>query len=245
MKVSRNIPLVKAGDEPSASHQNRLIQQVVANASNTTSLPSAPNLGRVVLRCRNSSGQNYEVGEAVAWTGALSVTDASEFNPREALLDLVCGSERPVWHTNIANIGVVLDDMPDGDFGRLSIGGLTVIRLSTAADGEYAFIDPAEPKHWKLNSSSGYKVVDRINDDWAIVNLSSNEPFWRYKLTEASQAPGVTTATLYTLDGTQFSTTEIELSDPLSIGDNETADYQGYCRHTGNEFHIAEGPCSG
>ncbi|QDV44364.1 hypothetical protein Enr13x_42290 [Stieleria neptunia] len=183
----------------------------------------------------NISGEDYEIGEAVVWDDVLSVTDADDFNPREALVDFVCEADRPTWHDSVASLGIVLDDTPDDDFGRVVIGGAAVVRLSDATDGAYAFIDPSTPERWKLSASSGYKVIDKINDDWAVVNLSSFQPLWRYELTQDSQAPSTATAKLIALDGTEFAAS-INLSDPLSTTTYRETGDKGYCILTGDKF---------
>lgn len=245
MKLPRPLSLVKAGDPISASAQNRLIQQVQENSAVLGTGPGSPSQNRVVLRCQNISGEDFEIGEAVAWKDVLSVTASGEFNPREAVEDAVYSSERLTWHSNFDSLGVVLDDTPDGDFGRIIIGGLTVVRLSSSDGGSFGFSDPATPKHWKLNAYAGYRVVDQINDDWAIVNLSMNQPRWIAELTENSNGSSdVTTAKLLDFDLSDFSATEIEITDPLGILDGYLDGYQTRVQLEGNRFVPGVGPCA-
>lgn len=247
MAISRHIPFVKVGDPFRAADHNKLIQQVRDNGQHAAPGRTAPNQNRTVLMCQNISGEDYEVGEPVSWKDTLTVTDVDEFNPREPFADYLIESERIVWHENIAHLGVVLNDTPDGDFGRICIAGLAVLKLAgtgTVPDGEWATPDPDDPKQWKLSPDAGMaRVIDKINDEYAIAQMGVSQPRWIYELTEDSKAPLVTTAKLLHYDLTDYSTTEIELSDPLSAGVNDTDGYRGYCWQSGNEFHIGLGPC--
>ncbi|MCA9136290.1 MAG: hypothetical protein KDB00_06015 [Planctomycetales bacterium] len=150
----------------------------------------------------------------------------------------------PVWHTAIDNLIAFQTDVVAGEhyehthryFG-------TVLATTVQATDRYVMPDPANPRVMRTADAGIWKILQQDGNGRCLVDFRQSQPYWRYKLTEESQAPGVTTAKLVRLDGTEFSATEINLSDPLSIGDSDLIDYEGYCIHAGNTFQIAPGPC--
>lgn len=199
---------------------------------------------RGYIQIENGAGRDIEPGEFMQITSMTQPADtslgiATNYSP-------ILTATEPTWHSAIDNIVISDGPVADGEFFAYQPRTFGVVSCtgSKGSDLRYVMIDPANPQYGIRCSSGLYRVLgyDSTND-FAIVDLGKSQPLWRYKLTEASLAPSTTTAKLYTLDGTEYSTTTVELSDPLSIGDGDALDYEGYCVHVGNAFHIAPGPC--
>ena len=92
-------------------------------------------------------------------------------------------------------------------------------------------------------STGGFaRFLGRIDDDFVLGCIGHGSNLWRYKLTQASQAPAVTTAKLVDLAGTDYATA-VNISDPLSLMDDQVADDTGFCISVGNAFYAIQGPC--
>lgn len=240
MKITKEIPFVRVGDPPRAADHNRLIQQVRDNSHQVNQTVNAPNQNRTVLMTKNVSGEDFEVGEPVVWSSTLSVASTSDFNPRESFAEYVCESDRPTWHSDVISLGCVLDDTPNGEFGRVVIGGLAILKLSSGS-GDWASPDPADDTQWKLSTSSGMvRVINKINADYAIAQIGVDQPRWRYRLNADSAAPSLTSAKLLSLDGTEFASS-VDLSDPFSISSGQETDDEGFCVYASGKFY-AETP---
>lgn len=150
----------------------------------------------------------------------------------------------PVWHTGIDNIVPVQRDVPDGqtyDHPPSYFGTVLVTQVKTT--DRYVMIDPANPIEMKTADAGIYRLLGYDGQGRAVVDFRDSQPFWRYKLTQASQQPAVTTAKLVRVDGDEYSSTAINLSDPLGLMDDQTTDAEGWCIHIGNEFHAIQAPC--
>jgi len=191
---------------------------------------------------RNDYGRDLRIGELVQCDSTTQPAD-SALNEAYAISPIIHG-DYPTWHTNIGNIVVANSAVEDGALFRLPNKNWATVRCAgqIGSSGLYVMPDPDFP-HRALRCSSGiFRVIgyDATND-LATVRIGQSQPLWRYELTQDSQAPNDTTATLKTLDGATFG--DINLKDPLSIGEDDLSGYEGYCIHVGNEFHIASGPC--
>lgn len=132
--------------------------------------------------------------------------------------------EQPLWRyelTQDAQSGVTTATLLDLDSGLFA----TTFNLSDV---------PA----WQLDEDTGF------------CNLCGNKFYaqdvggklWRYALTEDSQAPAATTATLKTLD-TATDAGAISLRDPeLIVDDQETGD-TGYCIEQGGRYYAIQAVC--
>ncbi|MEM6468283.1 MAG: hypothetical protein AAF802_01855 [Planctomycetota bacterium] len=242
LSPAESLQFVSRGDAITASGQNSIVEAVKANAQSTNANGPLRSRGLVTLECKNTSGEDFEIGEAVAWKELLTVTDADDFNPRDNVGLAVYEAERLTWHDNLGSLAVVIDDTPDQDIATVAIGGLCTVRLSDPADGVFAFPDPADPKHWRLTDYAGFRVTRRVNDDWAIIDTGWESPFWMYEIT---QAGADRKAKLLHYDLTDFSATVVDLSDPLSAGIDDAVGYRSWCRHIGNRFVMLDSPCAG
>ena len=197
-------------------------------------------MSRVECDVLNSSGRNYDLGEAMQISG-YDGPDGTDPYDIPGSIEYTC--IEPVWHSDIDNIVIAAEPIPDGERGRVVLSGHCVIKAFGPETGRYAMIDPATPYQMLVSQSGIARVCHRISTSYLLCMLGLGSSLWRYKLTEASLASATTTAKLVRLDVTEYSATTVELSDPLSIGNGDATDYEGYCQHVGNEFHIAPGPC--
>lgn len=228
----------KAGDPIRAKDWNRIVD--IVSASTIGSSAAIASMSRNLVPVLNDSGRDYDIGEFFTVSSYSGPADTDLYEV-PASIEYVC--DQPTWHTDIANLLVSAEPIPDGERGLAVVSGHCLIKVTNTTVGSCVMPDPATAYQGKVGSSGVASVMARPGDGLVIAILGDKQPLWRYKLTQASQAPSVTTAKLYTLGGTEFSTTEFNLSDPLSVGDTDSVDDEGYCVHAGNEFHIATGPC--
>ena len=149
----------------------------------------------------------------------------------------------PVWHSNIDN-AVVMQRSVNADWAS-TVGSakyITVDLDATDAGKQWAMIDPDDPTTLKAATGGIFKVMKGYAGSRALLDTQQSQRIWRYELNENSQAPATTDAKLVNLDGTTFATS-INLSDPLSLMDDQTANAVGFCWHIGNEFYAIQGPC--
>lgn len=201
--------------------------------------------GRLVLE--NTSGDDFVAGE-VGQLGSLAALPSGTDDDDAIAWDYHESPNLPVaaptWHTSIDNLVAIQSDTPAGEFyehGNRWFG--TVLATQTNAGDRFVMIDPANPKRMKTADAGIWQILAYDGHGRCLVDFRRSQPLWRYKLNEASQAPGTTSAQLYRIDGDQFSASAINLSDPLNIGSNDPTSFEGYCAQVGNEFHIAPGPC--
>lgn len=183
-----------------------------------------------------------------------SVTDNNEalidyWNPRFTFED-------PVWHTKIDNLVLVIESNPVSD-GNSSLYQLKKHRYyhipitdSTfpAYSTGYLMVDPSTPTRLKSCKTSGiYRAIGFYNrganaDHEAIIDSWYGQHWWKYELTQNSQAPSDTTAKLLDLEDTEFAAS-INLSDPEGFMDNQVTGDQGWCVHIGNKFYPIQAVC--
>lgn len=151
----------------------------------------------------------------------------------------------PTWHTAIDNLVAIQTDIADGETYEHSPRHFgTVLATVVETTDRYVMLDPANPRRMRTAPSGIWKIIQQDGNGRCLVDFRESQPLWRYKLTQSSQAPATTTAKLIRLDdGDDFSATEFDLSDPLSLTDRQGVDGEGYCHLVGNEFHAGEGPC--
>ena len=228
---------VSSGDPIKAADWNRIVDLVSVSSSGNPA--AVGGMSRVAAQVVNDSGRDYDLGEIMQLDGFAGPTAEP---PYEAISSILYSADQPTWHTAISMPAVAAEPIPDGEQGVVVLFGQCVIAVSNTATDDSVMIDATTTYQGKVSSGGIAKYLGRIDDDYVVACLGWHSRLWRYKLTQASQAPSVTTANLVDLGGTQFATS-INLSDPLSIGDGDAIDYEGYCLQVGNEFHISAGPC--
>lgn len=194
---------------------------------------------RVTVTVKNGSGANRDIGQAMVisgWEGP----DGSD--PYSVPGSMAFEVDDPTWHTDIARLVVLAEAIPDGERGTAVISGVC-LAATTGTDNQFVMIDPASTNAFKTADAGVARVLHKISgEDYTLICLGHNQPLWRYELNENSLAPSDTTVDLVGLDGTVFSTA-VELSDPLSLMDDQVTGDEGFCIHVGNKFYAIQGPC--
>lgn len=233
---------VKRGDRITATRWNQLVDRLPGSESGFGA--SLGSVSRVLALVRNDSGQDIDIGEALA-------IDDYDGPDDTAIYDVPWAAEfvgvLPVWHTKISRIAIAAAPVPDGDRGPFVLSGMCLVRIETyrSAD-EFVMIDPASPYRFSTGGAGLGRILAPIPSEedtqYAMINFRDGDNLWIYELTEDSQAPSDTDAKLFTLSGTEF-TSSINLSDPLGIMDDQISGQKGFCIQTGNKFYAIQGPC--
>lgn len=237
---------VQVGDRPSASKHNRIVDRLPGSTQGAS--VSASGMSRVEVPIINDSGADLDIGHALI-IDTYDGVDATD--PYEIGLSLRLECDSPTWHTAIARTVVLAGPIPDSEPGQAIVSGMCLVALSDSdAAHRFVMIDPTDTKMFKTANSGIGRLLAIIPEDtpsdpaieYGLVILGDTQNLWRYKLTQASQAPSVTTAKLYDRDGTEFAAS-INLSDPESLMDDQTTDDTGWCIQCGEDFEAIQGPC--
>ncbi|WP_149496187.1 hypothetical protein [Roseiconus lacunae] len=196
------------------------------------------------IMIKNNAGRDVGAGEFLQLESMTQPADSTlgittNYTP-------IMSATTPTWHSAIDNIVIADSPVIDGEYFPYQPHPFGIVKCSGSKGSalRYVMPDPSDPKYAIRCSSGLYRILgyDAVNE-FAIVDLGKSQSRWRYKLTEDAQVSGSTEAKLYTTDGVEFSSTTIILSDPLGVGDEDSIDFEGYCKNAGNEFLIASGPC--
>ena len=230
---------VGKGDAIRAESWNQLVDRLPG--SNVGRPASPGNISRTEIEVVNGSGRNYDVGE-IFYVNSFSGPTGNA--PWEAIETPLYSGIEPIWHSKISRLCVAAQPIPDGEQGVAVVSGHCVIKTTNDSTTlGWIMLDPSTEYQGKLADAGIAKVLGKIANGWYLCNFGETQRRWRYKLSEASQAPSTTTATLYLRDGTQWDTTTFELSDSISITDGDALNYEGFCEQVDNEFLVHVGPC--
>lgn len=227
---------VAPGDGLSARRWNELVDRVQGTASGFS---PGGNVLRSLVRIKNMSGSDRDIGEILVldeWDGpdGTSAYDIPE-NIRFTAID-------PVWHTKIAKAVVLAEPIADGEPGIAVVRGICVIKCNEADEG-YAMIKKDTINEFAAADAGIARVLARVeSSEYCVADFRSEQNLWQYELNESSQAPDDTTAKLVKLDGTEFAD-EVEISDPLSLMDDQGSGDTGFCILSGDKFHAIQAPC--
>lgn len=191
---------------------------------------------------RNNTARDVDAGEILQLQSLSSVSDSTQ--TLTGMRSPVMRAGIPTWHTGIDRLIVCENPVPAGELFPYSFNPWAAVQVTgeDGTNGSYVMPDPDATTTGRISRSGIWRVLGYDSSNgFAIVELGQNQPRWRYTLTQDSQSPSTTTATLKTLDDVSFG--DINLSDPDGVGDDDPVDYTGYCVQCGNEFHIATGPC--
>ena len=205
---------VNAGDKLSATKWNALVDRVAGGAAGNVAGLGLP--GRVEAEVYNDSGRNYDLGEVIHVSDFEGPSEA-----HEATRALLLTGELPVWHTKIANLAVTAEPIPDEEFGIVVLYGLCVIAVTSTGDDDYLMINPTTVHKMTAATSGIARQLGRVDDDYVIGIMGDRQIFWRYEMTEDSQAPNTTECKLIGLDGTTEHAATIDLTDDESYMDNQ------------------------
>ena len=228
---------VSSGDPIRAKDWNRIVDLVTGSQSGGTA--AVGSMSQVLARVSNDSGRDYDIGEILQLDGFTGPTASP---PYEAISSLLYSADQPTWHTAISMPAVAAEPIPDGETGVAVVFGQCVIAVTSTATGDYVMTDSTTTYAGTLSTGGFARFLGRIDDDFVLGCIGHGSNLWRYKLTQASQAPAVTTAKLVDLAGTDYATA-VNISDPLSLMDDQVADDTGFCISVGNAFYAIQGPC--
>ncbi|QDT07790.1 hypothetical protein K227x_62180 [Rubripirellula lacrimiformis] len=227
-------------DEPVAAGKwNRVIDRLESSEAGFGA--GGFGMSRVECQIKNSSGSNRDIGEVLAidsWDGP----DGS--NVFEIPTSVVYDCVDPVWHTSISRLVILAEPIPDDGYGLAVISGHCLVSLSAGSGSDsFVMLDPSSLNEMKGSTSGVGRLLAKLSGgDYGLINFRDECARWRYELTEDSQAPAVTTAKLVDRSGTVFHSA-INLSDPLSLMDDQVSGDEGFCDLCGNDFEAVQAPC--
>jgi len=251
-----------------ATVQSGYLLMLADYQSNQLVPPREKLLADPAVECINTRNRLIEFGTVLRVTGpnlppsggGSPSPDLFRYNPQVLTSD-------PAWHTAIDNLVPVTENVPSSSAVDKADGGawhgmaattaMLRVRLGASPPTDrylmldpYGAYSPAGGNHVMRTSDAGvWKIIaidlESSSSDGlrsALVDMRIGQPLWRYELTEDSQAPATTKAKLIRLDGDEFAP-EIDLSDPLSLMDDQLEEDVGYCMNVGNAFHAINAPC--
>jgi len=200
-------------------------------------------MSRSTVQVLNSTGADREIGELVS-LGSFGGNTDSVF---DAVDSIELTASAITWHTSIATVGVLAEPIPSSERGACVVQGFCLVKLSAAltTGHTHVFVDPSTTTEAKSSYSGFARVLSGVtigSDEFALACVGDRCDLWRYTLTQDSQAPSASTATLKDRRGNTFGT--INLLDPLSLMDDQSSGDDGWCIACGNEFEAIQGPCS-
>lgn len=229
------------GSAISARNWNQIVDRLPADSlgQGVGGLP----VSQTAVLSLNSSGANREIGDLLV----TSSFDGPTATIYDAIDNAAFSVQSPAWHTSIDSIAVCGESTPTSERGLAIIAGVCLVKLDAApASGHtHVFVDPTTPNRCKPSYSGFAKILAAITvgaDNYAFVSLGDHQNWWRYELTQASQAPSTTTAKLLDLTDTQYAAS-INLKDPDSLMSDQTTGDKGYCVNIGNDFYAMQATC--
>ena len=235
------ITRVRRGERPKASQQNA----VADNLRHTTvgSHVQFSPASAFTAFVKNNSGADIEFGGLLYLGDYAGRFEDKPFETRPNYL-----AEAMSWHDKIAQAVVAAQPIPDQAYGNVVLFGQCIVRSTSNADGSggdgrYVMPNPADPTKVLIADGGIGRVLARVGENHVSILLGQTQPFFRYELTEDSNAPDTTAAELQNMDGTAIG--NIDLSDELVVTDQDTDEYSGLCVMMGNKFYPSDGPCDG
>lgn len=230
---------LRPGDQILASKWNGIVDRLPSTRQGNPA--GSRLLNRVEVRVKNDTANNRDIGEVMAISSFDGPTGSVIF---EILDNAVYKCVSPVWHTSIARLVILAEPIPAGEIGIAVLSGHCIVSLTSGADtDQFVMIDPSSLNKCKGTTSGIGRLLAKLSGgNYGLINFRDECTLWRYELTQASQAPAVTTAKLVDQAGNTFHTT-MNLSDPLSLMDDQVTGDKGWCFQCGNLFQAIQGPC--
>jgi len=234
---------VKAGDPVSAKAWNQVIDLLpVSSAGFGSSLNAIPQL---LITIKNVSGAARDIGEILTlgdWDGA---TDATE--PYTVIGSSAWEADVISWPTGSGKVCVVAEPIPDDERGLAVIYGPCLVKMKaseTDTNKPYVFFDVSDPKQCVTADAGIARILHKFaSEDYAVVVMGDRQMFFRYALTQDSQAPSATTATLKTMTGTAITNASVSIDDPLSWMADQVSGDEGLCYMSGDKFQALQAVC--
>ena len=234
---------VKAGDPVSAKAWNQVVDLLPVNSAGFgSSLNSIP---RLLITVKNVSGANRDIGEILTigdWAGTPGATE-----PYTVIGSSAWEANVITWPTGIGKVCVLAEPIPNNERGLAVIYGPCLVKMKaseTDTNKPYVFFDVSDPKQCVTADAGIARILHKFaSQDYAVVVMGDRQIFFRYALTQVSQAPLATTATLKTMSGTAITNASVSIDDPLSLMDDQVSASEGICYMSGDKFQAIQAVC--
>ena len=211
---------LQSGDVLSANIWNRVIERLPdrgAGVGNDVHL-----INKTVVQCK----AHTDIGIAEVWAVDAylgDTTDIYEIAPTHIL-----SVTDVIWPQNCHKLVVAERPVLQDEIGPFAYNGGAIVEL-TAGLGDYAFPDPADSTKMK-QGSSGFRILNMVGSERAVVDLAEPQNLWLYELTEAYTGGASGNGHILTLYDVQFSNSPTTIyfegdckPDALPSG------HKGYC----------------
>ena len=141
--------------------------------------------------------------------------------------------EAPTWHSTIYNVHIVPNKLKENQVTYLN-GRMGVVKLSTTPNVNYPYlmVDPDNPHLGKTGTGGLFKILGFIEEEYAFVDVTENQPLWKFETT-AESTGNTAQAKLLNTDNSTFADT-VTLTAPEALG--YASGTKGWCLHSKNLF---------
>ena len=226
----------QSGSVLTATNWNRVIDRLPDRGAGDGTSVNLINTTKVDCKAH----VDIAIGEVWAVDSYLgNTTDVYEIAPTHIL-----SVTDVVWPENCHKIVVAERPVKADEVAPFTYNGGAIVELATGV-GDYAFPDPYNSLAMK-RSSSGYRILNLVGTDRAVVDLADVQPLWLYKLTETYTGGSSGTGHIHTLYDEQFSSDPVTISfeadcrpESLSVG------HTGYCIFADGAFYAIDNCSTG
>lgn len=211
---------LQSGDVLSANIWNRVIDRLPDRSAGVGT--DVHLINKTVVQCK----AHIDIGIAEVWSVDSylgDTTDIYEIAPTHIL-----SVTDVVWPETCHKLVVAERPVLQDEIGPFAYNGGAIVEL-TAGIGDHAFPDPADTTKMK-QGSSGYRILNLVGSDRAVVDLAEPQILWLYQLTEAYTGGSSGNGHILTLYDEQFSNSPTTINfegdckpDALQSG------HKGYC----------------
>lgn len=233
-KDNSNLKVI-AGQPLKAELWNRVIDRLPNNDAGTGTTVSLIN--KTVVQCK--AHQDIDTMEVWAVDEFLGETDLYEIAPSHVL-----SLTEVIWPSYCHKIVVAERPVLADEIGPFAYNGGAIVELATGV-GDYAFPDPDNLQAMK-RSSSGYRILNLVGEDKAVVHLGDTQPLWLYKLTETYDGGILGIGHIHTLYDQQFSSSATSINFDMDCKpESLPVGHTGYCMFANGEFWAIDNCATG
>jgi hypothetical protein len=234
-KDNSNLKVI-SGQPLKAELWNRVIDRLPNN--DVAVGTSVSLINKSVVQCK--AHVDIDIAEVWAVDSYLGVTDDIYEIAPSHILDVT----PIVWPANCHKLVVAERPVKQDEIGPFAYNGGTIVNLA-AGVGDYAFPDPDNATGMK-RGSSGYRILNLVGEDKAVVSLGDVQPLWLYELTESYTGGTIGTGHILTLYSEQFSSSPVTINfemdcrpEALPVG------HIGYCMFADGAFWAIDNCATG
>ena len=233
-KDNSNLKVV-SGQPLKAELWNRVIDRLPNNDAGAGTSVSLIN--KVVVQCK--AHQDIDTMEVWAVDAFLGDDDLYEIAPSHVL-----SVTEVVWPELCHKLVVAERPVLQNEIGPFAYNGGAIVELA-AGVGDYAFPDPDNPQGMK-RGSSGYRILNLVGSDKAVVHLGDVQQLWLYKLTETYTGGSTGTGHIHTLYDAQFSSSPTTINFEMDCKPESLAvGHTGYCMFADGAFWAIDNCATG